>query len=796
MPTSTAKPVAKDRCGYAIPLPVVRAESASGPVRPSKMGKWRAAALIAVYVLMIAHFVQWRLAGRTVTPVEPSESMETLRTGAINAGAIFFAAALLATLLFGRFVCGWACHIVALQDLCGWALKKAGLRPRPFRSRLLVFAPLIAAGYMFLWPTAVRLWFGLPRPATTWHIVTNDFWATFPGPVIGALTFIICGFAIVWFLGNKGFCTYACPYGGFFGVLDKVSPVRIRVTDACNHCGHCSAVCTSNVRVAEEVRLFSMVVDPGCMKCMDCVSVCPNDALYVGWGRPALLAPRKQRKPLRYDGTWPEEFAMVGVFVAALFSLRGLYDSVPFLFSLGLAAITAFAALKTWQLFSRDNLTLHTIPLKRAGRIVRGGWTYAACFLLWSVFVAHSGFVKYQRWRGDRDFASVTPAVTGWPIATSIDPSIQPPERLAIKRARAHFAAADRWGLMRLSPISISLAWLDILDGHPADAEQRLRQVIAATPQNAAAHVALGEVLLKLGRLSEAEAEFRRALELNSAENGASFGLGLLSLKRGDPAAAASHLGRALDRSHQVTAELAELDAVADYYYAEALRQSGKQDESLEVELRPHGDPRIAIAVISRALSLEPNSSMLHRANAVESARLRDSATAAREIARALELDQANFNNWMHRGRLAMAVDDKAGALGAFSEAARIAPESWQAQAHLAAALTIAERFDEAIQHARNAVQAKPDSADVRATLGAALISKGNVPGALAEYREAVRLEPGNSEYQLRLAFLLAQTGQTSEALRVLNEVAQGPNAEARLAAEQMISQLRSAPGR
>ena len=27
-----------------------------------------------------------------------------------------------------------------------------------------------------------------------------------------------------------------------------------------------------------------MVVDPGCMKCMDCVSVCPNDALYFGFG--------------------------------------------------------------------------------------------------------------------------------------------------------------------------------------------------------------------------------------------------------------------------------------------------------------------------------------------------------------------------------------------------------------------------------------------------------------------------------------------------------------------------------
>jgi hypothetical protein len=30
--------------------------------------------------------------------------------------------AILATLIFGRFVCGWGCHILALQDFCAWML--------------------------------------------------------------------------------------------------------------------------------------------------------------------------------------------------------------------------------------------------------------------------------------------------------------------------------------------------------------------------------------------------------------------------------------------------------------------------------------------------------------------------------------------------------------------------------------------------------------------------------------------------------------------------------------------------
>ena len=66
---------------------------------------------------------------------------------------------------------------------------------------------------------------------------------------------LICGFVIVYFLGAKGFCTYACPYAGFFAPADTVSPGRIVVDhDKCEGCGHCTAVCTSNVRVHEEIR--------------------------------------------------------------------------------------------------------------------------------------------------------------------------------------------------------------------------------------------------------------------------------------------------------------------------------------------------------------------------------------------------------------------------------------------------------------------------------------------------------------------------------------------------------------
>src|SRR5688572_30567925 len=301
-----------------------------GAIRRSRTSRWRAAALIALNVLMIAHVIQWRVMGRTISPIEPSESMYTLQNGFINAGFIFFTLAILGTLIFGRFVCGWGCHVLALQDFCAWLMKKLGVTPKPFRSRLLVFVPLLAGLYMFVWPTAQRFFTKPPAaplfPPFTNHLVTSDFWATFP-PVAVAIPFLfICGFMTVYFLGQKGFCTYACPYGGFFAVADKVAPMRIRVTDACNQCGHCTATCMANVQVHAEVKEYGMVIDPGCMKHMDCISVCPNDALYLGFGKPAVGV--KQTIVRNYSLTWPEELFGAAVFFVSFLAVWDVYQLI------------------------------------------------------------------------------------------------------------------------------------------------------------------------------------------------------------------------------------------------------------------------------------------------------------------------------------------------------------------------------------------------------------------------------------------------------------------------------------
>src|SRR5215203_3163588 len=475
MKSGCVSPGAKAR--RVVELPVLKnATTPKSDIRESRAGRWRTASLIALYLLMIGHIVQWRLTGQTVSPIEPSESMYTLQNGAINAGFIFFSLAILATLIFGRFVCGWGCHIVALQDFCGWLMKKCGLTPRPFRSRLLVFVPLIVALYMFVWPTVSRY---LVKPANdalfpgfTNHIVTTEFWATFP-PVWVAIPFLfICGFMTVYFLGQKGFCTYACPYGGFFGVADKFAPGKIRVTDACNQCGHCTATCTSNVLVHAEVKEYGMVVDPGCMKCMDCISVCPNDALYFGFGKPSIAVKSSISK--NYSLTWREEAFAAVVFAASFLAVWDAYQLVAMLMALGVAAVTTYLAVQTLKLFRRHDVSFYRWNLKFGGKIQLAGWAFLSFSVAWIGLNAHSGYVRWHERAGARAFESIripdelalartNPA--RWLGASDVE---------NITNGKRHFYAARNSGLFLNKEAISKLAWLEYLSGRTDDAVKLL----------------------------------------------------------------------------------------------------------------------------------------------------------------------------------------------------------------------------------------------------------------------------------------------------------------------------------
>jgi len=372
-----------------------------------KRAKTRWTVLILVQFLILFHIALWLLAkrygwfgGETITPIEPSEGMEFVKHGVINAGAIFFALALLSTLFFGRWFCGWGCHIVFLQDGCYWLMRKLGIRPRPFRARLLAWAPLIIALYMFVWPlfyrVAIAPW---TRPDLHWPSITTDlttaqFWESFVSPLMAIPFLFVCGFAAVYTLGAKGFCTYGCPYGGFFAPLDRVSPVHIRVNENCQQCGKCTAVCTSNVRVHEEVHIHKMVVDSGCMKTMDCIDACPNDALSVGFGSIAFGKRNEQKSSKQYDLSLWGECWVFGLCLISFFSFRGLYASIPMLMAVGMALVSTWIIWKGVAILHGKNVSLHRHQLRYHGALRPAGKLVLVLSLLTLLFTMQSAAVQ------------------------------------------------------------------------------------------------------------------------------------------------------------------------------------------------------------------------------------------------------------------------------------------------------------------------------------------------------------------------------------------------------------------
>jgi len=493
--------------------------------------------LLGVHVVIIAHVAHWLVNGTTLAGIGPAEAMDFGKHDIINVGLLIFAVSILATAIFGRFFCGWGCHLVALQDLCRWMLGKIGIRPRPLRSRLLGLVPFIAFAYMFLWPAVYRLVSGdrFLGFETVW--TTDNLWVGLPGWTVGILTLLTCGFVIVYVLGSKGFCTYACPYGAIFGAAEQLAPLRVRATDDCRGCARCTANCTSNVRVHEHVRDFGVVTDSGCMKCLDCVGGCPNDALYLGFGRPGILArPRVAgtRRPRRWNVSWSEEILLAAGFIAAFVTFRGLYGHIPFLMSLGVAGVLAFLGLVSVRLVTRDDLSVFGHRLRRSGRLTRAGWVCGTAMVVVLVLWSHAGVIRAHEAVGAglyRQTASLRAATLDLnrPLYLA-----HGDDRLTVERAIATLERSDRWGVVDNPKTPLMLAWMHLLSGHPEEFHVHMKKAILAQPKAAEVYLLQGREHVAARRYPEAVQAFSKAVDCEPRAPEGYLGLGTVLAGLGD----------------------------------------------------------------------------------------------------------------------------------------------------------------------------------------------------------------------------------------------------------------------
>jgi len=771
--------------------------------------------LIGVHVIIAIHIIQWLITGMTVSPVEPSEAMETLELGSVNAGFVFFVLAIGSTFLFGRYFCGWGCHVVALQDLCSWMMRRMGVRPKPFRSRLLVLAPLALGLYMFVWPTFKRIalkpaltaasmdlpvWLRDVAPMKGFHaeLIVSDFWATFP-PWYVAIPFLaVVGFAAVYFLGSKGFCTYGCPYGGIFGVVDPVSPGRIVVNDDCNSCGHCTAVCTSNVRVHEEVRDFGMVVDPGCMKCMDCVSACPNDALGFAFAKPAMLAkPRdeaaRQRRqkiktnPKRFDLTWPQEVTLAILFIVLLQSFRGMLNVVPMLMAAGLAGIGVFLAWKLWCLAREPSVRLQRLQLKVKGRWRAAGAAFGVLATGVLISAAWGGFVGLDRWRAQIDYKRLDV-----PIEVALRPEFEPRPsvRDAAERGARLYRRSSPWteagvGWPLRPEDRRELAFFHLLARDHDAAEHQLRAVVRAGNPTHELIEQLAMVMQAQGAEPAAIRAMRRwALDLHPELAPLRTRVARDVIEAGGSPENAADLWTA--RLEQSSDPDPETLLEAARFFASI----GERERALNLvdaatrSPRPEPAHELDAATLHQALGRSAPARSIARSLAggdrwhalsntqlrrlvVVLAQLGDErhATDLLEAARAERSDAIALHELA--GRMALASGERARALDAFEAAGEEIDSPWAlasvGETIVKAGLSARDREigGLGLRTLERAMQAAPESPTIAHDLGQALLATGRFEEGLARLRNASRMAPENPA----LAEALAQAEQRVETL-------------------------------
>ena len=174
-------------------------------------------------------------------------------------GLIFLS--IITAAFFGRFYCGWICPINTVMRPFIWMGKKFGLQrkhvPKVLKSgkiRIAVFSFfLVGLGY-------------------TIYTITQG--GKFPLPLIIIPMGVITGF----FINERSWHRYLCPWGVLFSITARFSKRTIKAENGCLSCSVCERICPGEAIKVEKNKKAS-IDQTHCLLCMDCTTACPVNVL-------------------------------------------------------------------------------------------------------------------------------------------------------------------------------------------------------------------------------------------------------------------------------------------------------------------------------------------------------------------------------------------------------------------------------------------------------------------------------------------------------------------------------------
>ena len=182
--------------------------------------------------------------------------------------------------ILGRATCGWICPFGWIQKLL-WKLGRPLRLPTlPLPHSLwwikyLVIIVVIALALLTPYPWFCKAFCpaGTLLGAVPLLAVVKDL-----RPLAGTFFYIkiaIIGVFIVLFLtSHRPFCRFFCPLGATLGLANRISLMNIQLNEEkCTKCNICSEQCPMGLVPYKEAQ------STNCIRCMECVKVCPTSAL-------------------------------------------------------------------------------------------------------------------------------------------------------------------------------------------------------------------------------------------------------------------------------------------------------------------------------------------------------------------------------------------------------------------------------------------------------------------------------------------------------------------------------------
>jgi tetratricopeptide (TPR) repeat protein len=282
-----------------------------------------------------------------------------------------------------------------------------------------------------------------------------------------------------------------------------------------------------------------------------------------------------------------------------------------------------------------------------------------------------------------------------------------------------------------------------------------------------AARLRLGELLLRQGRLDEAEAQFRRVLDQHAKNARAHLNLARLARERDDLQVSLEHLNHAMADVHTQKA--------SHVLAAEVHRRLGEETVASQERQRAAKLPRDLDwpdRFVEEVMRLRTGKQVRLAAAAglISQGKSREAAALLRRMVQ--DYPDSDWA-WLLLGRALLGENDLASAEAPLRTAVKLAPDSMEAHFYLGVALLLEGNPRDAAACFRRATEIKPDFAEGHHNLAHCLLRQGDQAGAIAAFRVALNCKPNYPEAHLDLGELLVQQGQTALALQHLKAAAQ-----------------------